>query len=345
VRNVDSVRRRHLLLASLIVALGLTASCAAASTSGPLAGPTPASTPREPTPSPPAGSPKAPSPLTGVHVAQLNDAPGGLLRVGDEVWVALPAANAVRGEGGRELPVAGAPSRMARVEDEVWVSASSGGSIHRLDSAGIGLGVIGLPAGAEPQGLAFDGSVVWVVDRAHDELLGVDRVSAAVVKTVGVDRGPRLVAATDGLVVASSFDANTVTVFSAEHPDDARAFAVPGCAGPQGVAVADELIWVACTTSGEIVAVDPRDDSVAVRADLADADAVVVVGSLVVAAGQLGPTLIGIDATSRQVSDPVVIDNAPAGGTVDLAYLEDEVVVSHSATKRLYAVQMDLLLP
>ncbi len=272
----------------------------------------------------------------GVRSTELSAAPAGVARVGDEVWVALPSADAVRGEAGAMLRVPGEPSFLLRVEGQVWVSTTGG--LRLLDASGSSVGAIRLP-GASPGGMALAGDLVWVADGARDRVLGIDVSSHAVVRRVKVGAQPRRVAAADGLVAVSGGDG--VTVFSAGDPSP-RAVPVPGCAEAGGVAVAAGLVWVACSASGEVVAVDPSSGEVRIRVPLPGVDAVAVLGGLVVAGGN-GPTLVGIDAASRRTGSPVEV--AKTGSAVGLAFLEDEVVVADALARRLHTVPLDLLLP
>ncbi|CAB4687656.1 MAG: hypothetical protein F2667_01120 [Actinobacteria bacterium] len=309
--------------------------------------------------SPPAATPSASASSAavapdGVDVTQLEESPVGLLRVGDEVWATLPLADAVRTEGGVQVPVGSTPLRLAQTASGVWVSLIRDGAVAQIDPDTDEITrTVRLPRGSEPEGLVADGSSLWIVDQAGDRILEIDAATGQRRRTVPVADGPRLVTREGRHIAVSAFVAGTVTVFtvapcaaSCPAPTDRRDLSLPDCFGPQGVTFAGGLLWVACTTSDAVYGVDVARDRVVVTVPLDGADAVFTLGDTVLAVGQVGPTVVAIDAATREAGAPVVLDSGGAvRENVDLVAVEDTVVVSHPELRRLYDVPLTLLVP
>jgi len=198
------------------------------------------------------------------------------------------------------------------------------------------------PRGSEPEGLAYDGDSVWVVDQAGDRVLPLDPATGRFGAAVDVGIGPRLVTAGADGVYVSSFVAGSVT--RVVHGTPTTRDAAP-CLTPQGLAEAAGVVWVACTSDGQVVGLDALTlERVADLPDLPSADAVVADGDTVYVVGQLGPTVWTIDARTRAVTHTLVLDGHPrTTENVDAALVGDRLWVSHPEGRRLYDVPLRLL--
>lgn len=287
------------------------------------------------------GSPTVPA---GVTVTDLDDRPVGLASVGGSVWAALPDAGRVLAGHDRAVRVGRQPLRLVDTPQGVWVSVIGDGALVRIDPV---TGVVDRrtalrPQGSEPEGLAYDGDTVWVVDQAGDRVLPLDPVTGRLGTPVEVGIGPRLVTAGADGVYVSSYVAGSVSrvVDGKPTPRDAAT-----CLTPQGLAEADGVVWVACTSDGEVVGLDARTLArVTDLPHLPSADAVVADGGTIYVVGQQGPTVWTIDARTREVTGELVLDDQPrTTENVDATLVGDHLWVSHPEGRRLYDVPLELL--
>jgi streptogramin lyase len=291
----------------------------------------------------------------GVTVTEVGDGPVGLAAVGDQVWAALPTAGEVRTGDDTRIAVGAAPLRLVATPGAVWVSVISDGTVVRIDrrSGAVDTTAVLRPGGSEPEGLAFDGRRLWVVDQAHDRVLALDPVTGRQLAEVPTGDAPRLVTAGASGVWVSDYGAGAVTrvtpapvngPFGGELFRSSSRNLGARCTSPQGLAEAAGVLWVACTVESRVVGLDVRTRKVVTTFDdVGTAAAVVADGDTVYVVGQAGPTVWAIDARARTIGDPMVLDEL--GGVtenVDGAGVGDHLVVSHPNGLRLYAVPLDL---
>ncbi|MBZ5736843.1 Vgb family protein [Nocardioides mangrovi] len=272
-----------------------------------------------------------------VEVTEVDGGPVGVTAVeGDRAWTALAEQGAVRTDDGTTIPVGEAPLRLVSTPSGVWVSVIGDGTIVRIDPATgeVDRTVKIRPAGSEPEGIAWDGKRLWVVDQAHGRVLALDD-DGGVQATYRTDDGPRLVAVGDSGVWVTNYGGSSLTRVADDH---ARTVWLKGCTGPQGVAEIGGRVWVACTLSGKVVAFDAATlEPAGEVTDLPDADAVVARDHTVYVVGQSGPTVYEIDATTGELTDTVPLDTARATTeNVDAALVGPDLVVTHPDTQRIY---------
>lgn len=277
----------------------------------------------------------APQPTTGpslpegVTAKDVAGRPIGVAGVAGQPWFALA------GDGGVARPdgmtaVGQIPLRLAATADGVWVSVFGDGNVTKLALDGSVETTIELGPGAEPEGLALDGDVLWIVDQAADAALAVDTTTSQIVARVQVGEGPRLVAlGTADMWVTSYGDGGITAVDRATRTT--RAAAQNVCGGIQGVAEAAGVVWVACTADDTVIGLDIITLTEVARFSLDRADAVTTDGNRVFAVGQTGPTVLQIDTATRQEQKTTVLSDAGAvrDGNVDAAIVGADLVVTH----------------
>ncbi len=251
-----------------------------------------------------------------------GDTPVGLSIVADQPWVTLVGDNAIQPVvvGGEAVEVGSVPLRLQELDGDLWVSLFGDGRVARVDPEG-GEVVESVRLGREPEGLAVAAGDLWVVDQAGGALLRVEQ--GTVTDRVPVGFGPRLAVdaelpdGSDGLWVGVYDEDRVVRV----DPGDAGvAAAADVCAGPQGMALQGDVLWVACTLSGDLLGLDastlePVGQVVGLRAP----DAVVAgrEGTVLVAE-QAGPAVVVVD-----VSDPAAPVPALRVAVDDLSGVKD----------------------
>lgn len=285
---------------------------------------------------------------SGVQVTRLDAGPVGLAAVGGQAWAALPDPGEVRTGQDRRIAVGAAPLRLVGTPAGVWVSVISDGSVVRIDPATgkVDLRVRLRPAGSEPEGLAYDGSMLWVVDQAHDRLVPFDPETGHPGTPVRVGAAPRLVSAGPaGLWVGNYGDGSVSRVATGAGGVTVRTRSADPCITPQGLAEAAGVVWVACTVDGQVVGLDAGTlEPVTTLPDLPAADAVVADGDTVYVVGQQGPTVWTIEARSRRITGKLVLDDAhQTQENVAAALVGNTLVVSHPEQQSLYTVPLRML--
>ncbi|MBA2952343.1 hypothetical protein GON03_20180 [Nocardioides sp. MAH-18] len=259
----------------------------------------------------------------------LDGEPVGIADVDGRPWVVLVGDGAVLTGDATRVKVGDAPLRIVDTPAGVWVSVIHDGTVVRIDPATgeVDRRVKVRPAGSEPEGLAWDGSSLWVVDQAGERVLELDgdgRLQAS----YDVGQAPWLVGAGDSGVFVTNYGGTSVSRVA-----DGEATTVPvvGCVGAQGVVEAAGKVWVSCTVSHKVVVLDPATlEQLGEVTDLTDADAVVADGTTVYVVGQSGPTVYAIDAESEElVSTTRLGDTAATQENVGAAVVGTDLVVTH----------------
>ena len=287
-------------------------------------------------------SSSSPSPSSPAQLRQLDDGAVGVADVGGQAWLVQPEAGTVLPGDGDPIKVGNAPLRIVETPDGVWVSVIRDGSVVRIDPTTHEVTTFRLkPAGSEPEGLAWDGRHLWVVDQAGGRVVEADG-NGRVVGSYDTDDAPRLVAAGDHGVWVTNYYGGSVSRVAGGR---VRTEPLDGCSGPQGVAEVAGRVWVSCTLTGSAVALDARTmDQVAEVPDLPDADAVVAHGDTVYVVGQSGPTVYVVDAVSGTLLDTVPLDDAPrTSENVGAAVVGDDLVVTHPDARTVYRIPLSAL--
>lgn len=236
------------------------------------------------------------------------------------------------------------PLRVLATPDGVWVSVFGVGEVVLVDPATSRV-VRRFDGFDEPEGLAAAAGVVWVVDQARGTLTGV-AADGTRTAPVAVGHGPRLAAAGASGVAVTSYADGTVTVVD---PGTATGRTSPRlCSGPQGVLEHDGSLWVACTSDGSLVQVDPTTlATIRVVPDLPGADAVVAgpVGTVLAVLAE-GPTVVAVRTADGSVRSRTELSDAPPvrDGNVDAVLDGARLWVSSPVRGELLAVDLPTLL-
>jgi outer membrane protein assembly factor BamB len=287
------------------------------------------------------GSDEPDSPdASGPEVTELDAAPVGVADVDGHAWTVLVDSGEVRTADDERIAVGDAPLRIVSTPDGVWVSVINDSSVVRIDPASneVAQTVRLTPKGSEPEGLAWDGEHLWVVDQAGGRVVELD-ADGAVVASYPTDDEPRLVAAGDSGIWVANYGGTSVSRVA-----DGRVKTVhlTSCVGPQGIAETAGRVWVSCTLSGKAIALDARTmKQVAEVPSLPDADAVVGNGDTVYVVGQSGPTVYVLDAASGTLQDTVRLGEAmPTTENVGAAVVGDDLVVTHPDEQKIYTLRL-----
>jgi len=277
------------------------------------------------------------------HV-EVDAGPVGLTAAEDgSVWVVSARADTVsRIPAGATEPdltvdVPGVPLRTTAAYGAVWVTSFDGQELLRLDPAS-GDVTARLATGEGPEGIAAGFGSIWLVVQDAGRLLRIDPDSAQVVDQQKLDAGARLVAAGPDAIYVAHYANNAVLRVD---PATGRTTSEEVCEGPQGMAVTGGRVWVTCTLSDELVALDAstlqRVASVTVEGS-PDSVAVAADGRLAVVAEE-GPRLVAVDPASATVVAETVLGDEIAlndRANLDLALAGGEAWVSSFTAARVY---------
>jgi streptogramin lyase len=253
----------------------------------------------------------------------------------DETAARIPAGAT---EPDLTVDVPGTPLRTTAAFGAVWVTSFEGKRLVRLDPA-TGEVVATIRTGAGPEGVAAGFDSVWVVAQDAGKLLRIDPATNAVSAQVDLEVGARLVeAGPDAMYVAHYADDLVLRV---DPVTNAVTSSEAVCDGPQAMAVLDGQVWVTCTISEELVALDATTlEKVASVPVAGSPDSVLATpdGLLAVVAEE-GPRLVVVDpATATVVAEQVLGQERALDdrANLDLALVGDEAWVSSFNADRVY---------
>ncbi|GAB3218437.1 hypothetical protein GCM10027446_35030 [Angustibacter peucedani] len=311
----------------MLVALGLTA-CSAGASGGSAGG---------------TASPSATTPSATTTAARSVAVPGpvGLAVVGADVWAASPDDGTVGPVGGgRRAAVGETPLRLASDgRGTVWATVFGSGDVVQLDVAS-GSVRRRVHLGGQPEGVVVAAGSVWVVRQQARVLTRLDLSRRQGDTPLGLE--PRLVAAGAGALFVADVTDGTLTRVDPAGRRPPRSAAV--CDGAQGVAVLGSTVWVTCTRTDTVVAVDARSLAVLGRVAVAgEPDGITAAGDRLWVACARGPALVELDPSpsapgvrSRRElgTGPPLLDRA----NVDVAVGADTIWVSSVQDDRVYSL-------
>jgi hypothetical protein len=290
--------------------------------------------------------PPVPSP-EGMSLLYKVGSPIGLAQVAGRVWAVSATRGAVTplGAGPADTPVfvhvGTTPLRATYYRHLLWVTVFGAGQVVAVDPSTSTV-VRRVTVTGQPEGIVAAYGRIWVVRQAARRLTAITP-HGRVLQSVALGREPRLVTAGDHSLFVSNFDDGTVTRV---NPRSGAAITSPRlCRGVQGLATDQHTLWVACTTSGEVIAVNPATLRRTGRVELDDEpDAVRVADGHVFVASTKGPTLHEIGPDPHH---PTVLRSRTLGAAlplfdranVDLAVIGDQFWVSSPDRNRVIRVQ------
>jgi hypothetical protein len=298
-------------------------------------------------PHPSAAGPSAASPSAAPRAVSV-DGPIGLAAVGGAVWTASAEGDAAvridpaSASIGATTPVGDTPLRLAADGPTLWVSVFRAQHLVGVDTA-TGKVVHDVPAGGGPEGVAVGLGAVWLVRQDAGLVTRYDRAGRRLGDTP-IAGTPRLVALGEAYAFVSSYGAGTLTRVdrTGGHPKTSAKL----CDGLQGMAVDGDVVWVTCTSGGEVLAVDPVDLTVRGRTKVdGEPDGIQVAAGRVFVAATDGPTLVEI---SHDPATPTVVGSRRLGAAaplsddanVDLLVAGDRIWVSSVKEGKVYVVPL-----
>jgi len=202
-----------------------------------------------------------------------------------------------------------APSRRAR-RQRPWVSVFGTGHVVAVDpSTGKVVRRVRVPG--QPEGIVAAFGAIWVV-RQQAALLTRVASDGKVGPSYHLGEEPRRVTAGSDALFASNFLDGTITRVDPKSGAVRTSDLV--CTGAQGMVVVGDALWVTCTPSDKVVAVDIHTLKPTGEIKVTgEPDAILVVGSDLYVATTSGPTLVRIhpDPQHPTVLSTSKLGNAP----------------------------------
>jgi outer membrane protein assembly factor BamB len=295
-------------------------------------------------PAAPAPAP-APAPTNGGPIQVPLKQPVGLAVAAGALWAVSANDGTVAridpetGQVTASVRVGVTPLRAAADGDLLWITAFSGQLVAvNTASATVDRRVA---LNGEPEGVGVGFGSVWVVRQGAHDLTRLDR-NGTILGATPLGAMPRLVAFGPSYVWTSDYADGTVTRVD-PNGGPART-TVRLCEGAQGMVVNAGIVWVTCTKSGEVVALDEATLDVRGRiAVTGEPDAIRLVDGRLWVAATRGPTLVEI---SVNPSAPAVLgswqvaENTPLQdrANVDLVVLDGRGWLSSPRANTVYGI-------
>ncbi len=203
-------------------------------------------------------------------------APTGVAFADGRVWVTygfdsdpsrgldvLDLADALLGPAGMPVPIGS--SALAADGETIWIADPLRSTVLRYDLVSGQSRTVKLQEGSGPTALAVGDGTLWVaagrqpavfrIDTA-DPSLPVDRFRTGGEVPAGLTIAP------DGTVWIVEREADSVIGLSASGTTRVDAVVDQRCDAPSAVEATDDAVWVSCSSSGNVVSLDPADGSI-----------------------------------------------------------------------------------
>ncbi|WP_151082515.1 hypothetical protein [Nocardioides cynanchi] len=280
-----------------------------------------------------------------VEAIQVGAGPVGLARgEAGAVWAVSARGDAVsRVPAGATEPdlvveVPGTPLRATWAHDALWVTSFGAEQLVRVDPVS-GTITDRVPTGAGPEGVTAAFGSLWVVAQDAGRLLRIDPRTVTVTHRIEIGVGARLVTAGPRWLYVSHYaDGQVLRI----DPGTGHLWRSPEvCRGPQGMALEQGRLWVACTAGNRLLVLDAETLHVIARLPGPEAPDPVTVApdGTVLAVSQAGPTVVTVDPVTRepvsrvalgeadQLFDQANLDALVSGGQVWVTSFNDDAVL------------------
>ena len=206
---------------------------------------------------------------TVIQRIPVGGSPAGIAFGFNAVWVANSGDRTVSridpttNEVVAVIPVGTAPAAVATDDRWVWVTNRLDHTVSRIDPNDGSTTTFAV--GATPLGVATAAGSVWVADFDSNLVVEVDAQSGVVRAQVAVGNGPSAIAATpagDAVWVVNSRDG---TVSRIDTTTAIVTTTITVGADPGGIAIGPGGVWVAVSSTSEIVRIDPASDQISGR--------------------------------------------------------------------------------
>jgi ABC-type transport system substrate-binding protein/DNA-binding SARP family transcriptional activator/streptogramin lyase len=212
-------------------------------------------------------------------------AAGGLAAIlavalsGKEAHALAAAPNSVGVVDGRHdqvrmvIRAGGEPGGIAAGQGAVWVTDTASDLLLRISANG--RSVDRIPVGHRPTGVAVGDGQVWVVNQLDRTVSEVNPQALRVVRPIQVGNGASAIAFGHGSVwVANATDYSLSRI----NTDSGHVTTIPLAGEPGGIAASRQGVWVSSASTGQLVLVDARTNTVSQSVPIGNGPQGVAVG-------------------------------------------------------------------
>jgi peptide/nickel transport system substrate-binding protein len=198
---------------------------------------------------------------TVIQRIPVGDAPAGIAFGFGSIWVAnsgsttVSRINPTTNEVVAVIPVGTAPAGIAVDDRWVWVTNRLDHTLSRIDPGGGNPTAFAIAS--TPLGVATSPGSVWVADSDSNTVVQVNAQTGAVRARVNVGNGPTVIAATPGGDAIWAVNSHDGTVSRINTTTAIVTAAQSVGADPTGIGVGEGAVWVAVSSTSEIVKLDP----------------------------------------------------------------------------------------
>ena len=203
-------------------------------------------------------------------------APTGVAFTDDRVWVTygfssdprrgvdvLDPADAVMGPAQLSVPNGSYP--IVADADALWIGDPLGSTVVRYEPASGRSTTVELPDGSGPTSLGVSDDSLWVAAGRQPSVFRIDATDPSQPAErfgTGGDLPTALSVAPDGTVWIVEREADWVLALSESGATRVDVALGGRCDAPSAVEATDDVVWVACSNSSNVISLDPADGSV-----------------------------------------------------------------------------------
>jgi ABC-type transport system substrate-binding protein/DNA-binding SARP family transcriptional activator/DNA-binding beta-propeller fold protein YncE len=172
------------------------------------------------------------------------------------------------------ITAGGEPGGIAAGAGAVWVTDTASDLLLRISENG--RSVDRIPVGHRPTGVAVGDGQVWVVNQLDRTVSEVNPQALRVVRPIQVGNGAGAIGFGHGSVwVANGTDYSLSRI----DPDSGHVTTIPLAGQPGGIAAARQGMWVSSTSTGQLLLVDARTNTVSQSVPIGNGPQGVAVGA------------------------------------------------------------------
>jgi ABC-type transport system substrate-binding protein/DNA-binding SARP family transcriptional activator/streptogramin lyase len=227
------------------------------------------------------------------------------------------------------IKAGGEPGGIAAGAGAVWVTDTASDLLLRIGENG--RSVDRIPVGHRPTGVAVGDGQVWVVNQLDRTVSEVNPRALRAVRPIQVGNGAGAIEFAHGSVwVANATDYSLSRI----DPDSGHVRTIPLAGAPGGIAASQQGMWVSSTSTGQLLLVDARTNTVSQSVPIGNGpQGVAVGGGAVWVANTPDGTVSRFDPGTGRIRK-IAVGGSPAG----VAYGDGQVWVANGRSGKVLRI-------